>query len=206
MYGKGRALIVAICLVFIAGTWSSVAAHCDTLDGPVVQDARKALAVRDVTPVLKWVQKKDEKAVKNAFKSALAAQGQIQQDEQEKEFFETLVRIHRAGEGAPYTGIKPAGQVEPVIAEADRALVDNTAVPLVDMVTRTVSEGIRSRYEKVAEARRHMDESVEKGRQYVAAYVEYTHYLERLQQAAEGHPPAREHGGHKTKPGSAHKH
>jgi hypothetical protein len=40
-------------------------------------------------------------------------------------FFETLVRIHRAGEGEPYTGIKPAGRdLGPAVPAADKAIVD----------------------------------------------------------------------------------
>ena len=177
-------LIAAVILAL--GMISTAAAHCDTLDGPVVQDARKALDTRNVTPVLKWVRQADEKAVKAAFDKALAAQGKKQQQGSERKFFETLVRIHRAGEGAPYTRLKPAGQVEPVIAAADKALTDGSPEAVMRLVNETVSHGIRQRYEKVAEALKSKDESVAKGRAYVAAYVEYTHYLERVQMAAEG--------------------
>ena len=79
------------------------------------------------------------------------------------------------------------GEVEPAIAEADRALTSGSSETLVKLVTDTVSQGIRQRYETVAEALKHKDESVQKGREYVAAYVEYTHYVERLQKDAEGH-------------------
>lgn len=178
-------LAVAVSLALTIGTYGQAFAHCDTLDGPVVEDARKALAARDVTPVLKWVQAKDEKAVQAVFSKAVAAQGKKQKQVAEKKFFESLVRIHRAGEGAPFTGLKPAGEVEPVIVQADRALRDGSPVTVISMVTDTVSRGIRQRYEKVAEALKHKDESVSQGREYVAAYVEYTHYIEGLQQAAE---------------------
>jgi hypothetical protein len=162
-----------------------VSAHCDTLDGPVVQDAQKALDGKDVTPVLKWVRARDEKRVTEAFKKALAARGKKQQKSSEKDFFAVLVRIHREGEGAPFTGLKPAGTVEPVIAEADKALAGGSAEGLVRMIGDAVTEGIRLRYEKVAEALRHKDENVEAGRRYVEAYVEYTHYVERLYKDAE---------------------
>lgn len=179
-------------------------AHCDTMDGPVVQDARKALETKDVTPVLKWVQAKDEKNIKDAFKKTLAAQGKKQQTAAEKKFFESLVRVHRAGEGAPFTGLKPAGEVEPVIAEADKTLAGGSPDGLVKMVVDTVNQGIRQRYEKVAEALKHKDESVQKGREYVEAYVEYTHYVERLQMDAEGQ--AAHHGETAHKKHSIQKH
>lgn len=188
-------LTVTVALALTFGICSHAAAHCDTLDGPVVQDARKALEAKTVTPVLKWVQAKDEKRVKSAFTKALAAQGKKNQQAAEKMFFESLVKIHRAGEGAPFTGLKPAGAVEPVIAEADKALTGGSVDGLVKLVTDTVNQGIRQRYEKVTEALKHKDESVQKGRDYVAAYVDYTHYVERLQMGAEGHA---EHHGEAT--------
>ena len=187
-----KLLIVIVVATLSLWITSYAAAHCDTMDGPVIQDARKALADKDVTPVLKWVQAKDEKGVKVAFKKALAAQGKKQQQAAENKFFESLVRVHRAGEGAPFTGLKPAGEVEPVIAEADQSLTGGSPDGLIKKVTDTVDRGIRQRYEKVAEALKQKDESVQKGREYVAAYVEYTHYVERLQMDAQGH--AAHHG------------
>lgn len=190
------ALTLSIC--------SQAAAHCDTLDGPVIEDARKALSAGEVTPVLKWVREKDEKGVKAAFAKALAARGKKQQEPAEKKFFESLVRIHRAGEGAPFTGLKPAGTVEPVIVAADKALTGDSADDLVKMVTDAVSGGIRQRYEKVVAALKHKDDSVQQGREYVAAYVEYTHYVERLQLAAE--KPVSHHGEHAHKTHAAPRH
>ena len=199
-------LVVAVACFGLLLTPRFAAAHCDTVDGPVVQDARKALETKDVTPVLKWIKVKDEKSVKDAFKKALAAQGKKQQQAAEKMFFESLVRVHRAGEGAPFTGLKPAGEVEPVIAEADKALAVGFPDGLVKMVTDTVSRGIRQRYEKVAEALKHKDESVQKGREYVEAYVEYTHYVERLQMDAEGHAAHHGETAHKKHEVQKHEH
>ena len=82
-------------------------AHCDTMAGPVIQDAKMALEKGDITPVLKWVKKDQEKRVREAFNRARAAKGPAIKEKAEMVFFETLVRIHRAGEGAPFTGLKP---------------------------------------------------------------------------------------------------
>lgn len=190
---------VFLATVILIGSNIFASAHCDTMDGPVVQDARKALDAQDVTPVLKWVQAKDEKTVKDAFDKALAARGNKQQVAEMK-FFETLVKIHRAGEGAHFAGLKPAGDVEPVIVEADKALAGGSPDALAKLLTDAISQGVRQRYVKTAEAFRHKDESVQKGREYVAAYVEYTHYVERLHMDAQGHAehhdkaaPAKEH-------------
>ena len=188
--GKVSGLVVAafVCLGLLLSP-RVASAHCDTLDGPVIKDARSALEKGDVTSVLKWVQKKDEARVQKAFKQAVASasKGEKAKEAGERRFFEALVKIHRAGEGATFTGLKPAGEVEPVIAAADTALADGSADELVRLVTDAVAKGIRERHSRVLELSRLKDESVEAGRRYVEAYVEYTHYVERLQHDAERH-------------------
>lgn len=186
-------LFAVIIAALTLGMYSFAAAHCDTLDGPVIQDARKALDANDVTPVLKWVKQKDEKIVRMSFAKALSAKGKKKADAAENQFFATLVKIHRAGEGAPFTGLKPAGEVEPAINEADKALVSGSSDALVKLVTDDVAAGIRKRYEHAAETYKHKDESVEKGREFVEAYVEYTHYVERLHLDATGKGAHDEH-------------
>ncbi len=186
-------LFAVIIAALTLGMYSFAAAHCDTLDGPVIQDARKALEAKDVTPVLKWVKQKDEKIVRMSFAKALSAKGKKNADAVENQFFATLVKIHRAGEGAPFTGLKPAGEVEPAIAEADKALVSGSSDALVKLVTDDVAAGIRKRYEHAVETYKHKDESVEKGREFVEAYVEYTHYVERLHLDATGKGAHDEH-------------
>ena len=102
-------------------------------------------------------------------------------------FFETLVRVHRAGEGEPYTGLKPAGtEVEPGVAAADKALEVGSADALVKQVTAEVASGIRQRFAHVQEASKDAELGVEAGRQYVAAYVEFIHYVENVHQAMTG--------------------
>jgi hypothetical protein len=156
-------------------------AHCDTMEGPVVNTARMALDKGDVTPVLKWVRKEDEGEIREQFKRTLVArkQGKEAGELADRYFFETLVRVHRAGEGAPYTGLK-SEPAEPIIQAADKALETGSAEHLVKHVSEAVAAGIRERFERVKAAKKHADESVEKGREFVAAYVEYTHYVERL--------------------------
>ena len=165
----------------------AVLAHCDSLDGPVVKDARVALQSKDVTLVLKWVRASEEPAIREAFREAVAvrALGGEARALADRSFFETLVRIHRAGEGAPYTGLLPAGApVDPGIAATDVALETGSADALAKMLAAKVDEGIRLRHARAAAARHHAGESVARGREYVAAYVELMHYAERLLQAA----------------------
>jgi hypothetical protein len=200
-------LAVAAVTVIILATPRGAAAHCDTLDGPVIQDARKAIGTKDITPVLKWVKPKDEKAVRAAFNKVLASKSKTPETI-EHAFFSTLVKIHRAGEGAPFTGLKPAGAVEPAVAKADKALASGSADALVKLITDDIAAGIKSRFEHAAATYKHKDESVAQGREYVEAYVAYTHYVERLHQDAtakgghdeygkvEKHDPHKKETGH----------
>ena len=101
---------------------NKIFAHCDGMDGPVIQAARKALETGNVNPVLMWVLKDHEGEIKNAFQKTLAVRklNPPAKELADMYFFETLVRIHRAGEGEPYTGLKPAGRaLDPAIPAAD---------------------------------------------------------------------------------------
>ncbi len=170
---------IAVCVLALSFAW----AHCDTLDGPVVKEARAAIEKGDVTPVLKWVKKDDEPEIREAFKKTLAvrSKGPEARDLADMYFFETLVRIHRAGEGAPYTGLKPAGtELGPAVEGADKALETGRVDELARLVANTAVEGIQKRFTSVVEAKKHAGESVEAGRTFVAAYVEFVHYVERL--------------------------
>lgn len=192
-----RVIIYAVC----SGLWflpDIAAAHCDTLDGPVVTTAKMALEKGDVTPILKWVKKENEGEIKEVFNKTLAVRKQSKEAKElaDMYFFETIVRIHRAGEGAPYTGLKKE-PIEPVIAEADRALESSSADNLVKMVTDAVAKGIQQHFAESKERKKHADESVEAGRKFVEAYVEFTHYVERLYMDAMG--PS----GHTVKPEAA---
>jgi hypothetical protein len=184
---KHHALAVSIfAVVVLFGTTPRAAqAHCDTLDGPVVADARAALAAGDLGPVLKWVRAEDEATIRSAFVRTLEVRkaGDAARELADTWFFETLVRIHRAGEGAPYTGLKPGDAVEPGIAAADHALATGDVDDLVAEVSAEVADGIRSRFGRVTATREHADHNVEAGRAYVAAYVEFIHFLEGLHAA-----------------------
>lgn len=173
-----------------------VLAHCDTMDGPVVIQAKTALEKKNITPVLKWIKPEHETELKLALARTLEVRSEsaAARELADQYFFETLVRLHRLGEGAPYTGIKPAGtKVEPVIQAADQALETGKVDELIKKVTDEAAAGIRSRFTEAAEKRRHADHQVEAGREYVAAYVEFVHYVEALHAAT-------------ARPGAAHEH
>jgi len=165
--------------------------HCDTLEGPVVVDAKAALAKGEIAPVLKWVPAAGEHEVREAFAKTLAVRGKGKEAQELADtwFFETLVRVHRASEGAPYTGLKAAGAEEETIVAADKALATGKVDELVKLVGEAVEHGIRHRFEQTVEKKKHAEHDVEHGRAYVAAYVDFIHYGERIYQAA-ANPPS----------------
>ena len=158
-------------------------AHCDTLDGPVVKAARRALVTRNVNLILIWVQKKDEPEIRERFRQTLAVR-RLSRDARklaDSYFFETVVRLHRAGEGEPYTGIEPAGtDLGPVIPVADRALLDGFAGPLLKLFPSGASSDIQARFSEVTRKKSFNENDVEAGREYVRAYVSFLHYVEHL--------------------------
>ncbi len=160
----------------------NASAHCDTLDGPVVATARAALDKGDVTPLLKWVRPEQENKIKAAFQKTLAmrVKGPEVKEFAEMYFFETLVRIHREGEGAPYTGLKPGEAVDPAVALADKALGNGNVDKLVNVLSNAMANGIRKRFQHARETQKHADDSVTAGRKFVESYVVFTHYVEGL--------------------------
>ncbi|HTL53779.1 MAG TPA: DUF6448 family protein [Planctomycetota bacterium] len=158
--------------------------HCDTLGGPVVTDAKIALEKGDLSPILKWVQKEQQDELTIAFKKVLAVRSSskdpVARDLAEAYFFETAVRLHRASEGEPYTGLKPAGDIEPPVAAADKALADGSTDRLIGEVNKAIADELHARFARLIETQKHKDESTDAGRRYVAAYVQYVHFVEAL--------------------------
>ena len=169
-------------------------AHCDSLDGPVVQDARRALDRGDPTPVLKWVSKETEDEIRDSFQQAMAvrAKGDDAKALADRHFFETLVRIHRASEGEAFTGLKAHDSVDPGIAAADHALVSGSAKELATHLSAAVGEELQKRFAATLERSKHAAVSVEAGREYVEAYVDYVHFVESLHRLV-SHGASRKH-------------
>lgn len=185
-------------IIVPAGAW----AHCDTLSGPVVTDARKAIETKDVDPVLKWIGPGDEEEIRSLFDKTLQARekGEDVRELVDMHFFETLVRVHRAGEGAPYTGLKPADTpVDPGIEAAEEALESESDGALVGALQAQLESNVHERFQRTVEAKKHKDKSVAAGREYVEAYVDYVHYVERLHVALAGTSPHGHEAGAKDR-------
>lgn len=194
---KARMAVITLALAAAGGWAAPAAAHCDTLDGPVVAAARSALASGQVERALIWVQKGDERAIRDAFAkttAARAAGGKVAQNA-DMAFYATLVRVHRKGEGAPFTGLKPAGEIEPPIRAADHALESGNIADVEAPLIASVHAGLAQRLDAVTSRRGFDPAHVDAGRAYVGAYVDYVHYVERLYDAAGSRADAATHQG-----------
>lgn len=178
------------------GLASPAMAHCDGVDGPVVNAARSALDAGNPNPVLIWVQPKDEAEIRAAFADALGVRKLNPQARElaDRYFFETLVRLHRAGEGAPYTGLKPAGRdLGPAIPLADKAIAGGSVQELAQVLANEATKGVHTHFTDLRGKRNFRPDDLAGGRDYVASYVRFIHYVEGLHQAIEatagGHFP-----------------
>ncbi|MCE1205707.1 MAG: DUF6448 family protein [Holophagaceae bacterium] len=180
-------------------------AHCDSLDGPVIKAARAAFTTGDVNHVLVWVHPKDEGEIRGAFRRAQEVRklGPEAQKLADQYFFETLVRVHRAGEGAPFTGLKPAGEdFGPAIPAGDKALESGDLKPLWKLVNDNIHTTLHQRFEAAVKAKAYKPGDLKAGREYVSSYVGFIHYVEAVYGAGaasehgEGHEGHSGHEGH----------
>lgn len=156
-------------------------AHCDTMDGPLIKDARQAIAQNNINYVLKWVSSQNEAEIKDAFRLMMKVResGPEGKELAEKYFFETLVRIHRSGEGVPYTGIKPSGTpVDEKIMAADKSIETGNLTPLAAGISKDKLHELTIRFDKVMSLKNFDVNDVEAGREYIEAYVRFFKFAE----------------------------
>lgn len=157
--------------------------HCDTLDGPVVMAAQAALEKKDVGLILAFAPKAAEDEIRKTFDRTLAVrtQGKEAREVADLWFFETAVRLHRAGEGAPYTGLKPAGlDWGPVIPRADKAIAEGDPGEVVAFMTRAVEHAVREKFDHAMELKDCRKGDVDAARKYTSAMLGFelfTHHL-----------------------------
>jgi hypothetical protein len=193
---------ISLALLFAA---SPASAHCDGEDGPVIKAAQQALDSGNVNRVLIWVQNSDEAQIKDSFRKTLEVRrlNPTAKELADHYFFETLVRVHRAGEGAPYTGIKPAGRdLGPAVPAGDRALETGAVEPVANLLAHAVHKSVEGQFNDVMAKKNFKADDVAAGQAYVKAYVEYIHSVERIYEAAAS--PA--HGHFPEPAAAAHQH
>ena len=153
--------------------------HCDSLDGPVVSAARRALEAGDADLVLPFVPEDAEAEVRSVFDRVVSVRGSGREvrDLADRHFFETVVRLHRAGEGAPYTGLKPEGApTGPVIPLAELAVESGDAEQVVAFLTRELTWEVEGRLAEVRRLAGEKDRSVASARAWVEAMLGFEVY------------------------------
>lgn len=172
--------------------------HCDTRDGPVVTAAMTSLETGNLNYVLIWIPKESEEELRRVFERTLRARkaGGEAQEVADDWFFENTIRLHRAGEGAPYTGMKPAGLSEgPVVPRAERAIETGDPGETIGFILRTVEDDLTHRFHHVMETKTYDVNDVAAGREFIEAFigwVVYAHHLYVSVAGAAGH--GEEHG------------
>ena len=158
------------------------------MEGPVVASAKKSLESGNINYVLKWVRAQDEEEIKTVFDSVVRIRDLNPQVRElaDRYFFETLVRIHREGEGTPYTGLKPHTEIDPAVKLADEAMVSGSVDKLISVLTKAIERKIREQFQHVMETQKTADENILAGREFVEAYVTYTHFVEALHGTIKG--------------------
>lgn len=165
-----------------------ILAHCDTMDGPLVADIKKSLKSKNIMPVLKWIKKSDEEEIKNIFERVLSFS---KENSEQKElldlyFIETVVRLHRKGEGAPYNGLKPSGfPIDPIIKKGDLSITSGKVDDLAELLSKEIKIKIKNKFEKAWELKKNANLDVEIGRKYTEAYADYIHFIESLHKLIE---------------------
>jgi hypothetical protein len=167
----------------------TASAHCDTEDGPAVTDGRRALETGNVNIALKWVHQGDESQVRDAFTRAVAVRdlSPDARDVADRYFLDILIRVHRAGEGAGFDGIKPTGaQVPPQVVAADQALSLGRIDPLRGLVDDERWNELERRFDQAVALKDFDVDDLTAAREYMQAYVSFFKY-------AEGHDHDHQH-------------
>lgn len=176
---KIRFYLTVIIVLFSAGI---AGAHCDSYDGPLIRDALKALNDNNVSLVLKWISPSQEEEITSLFNTTYNLKDGNKEVYAivEKHFLETLVRLHRQTEGAPFDGLKAAGTTKPITVMSDEAINSGDGEELITALTNHISKVVREKYNAVAVLEKTKNNSPEEGRRYVKAYIDYTHTVEGL--------------------------
>lgn len=172
-------VVISACLVLALPQKAS--AHCDTMDGPTVADGRKALKTNNVNYALKWVGPEYEEELSKIFKKCVIVRN-LSPDAQEladQYFLESLVRLHRIGEGVSYTGVKPSGiPIDEKIAAADKSIEVGNLSPLEGMIEEDKIAELQDRFNNVMALKNFDVNDVSAGREYIEAYVKFFKFAE----------------------------
>jgi hypothetical protein len=185
-----QAMFCAAALFWIAAA-TPAQAHCDGLDGPVATAAQRAIETGNVNLALPYAPAEAEAEIIARFDEArrVRAGGRQARSLADRSFVETVVRLHRVGEGASYTGLRPAGlDYGPMIPAAESAIVRGDLASVRALLLEEIDRGLQERLAHVAELRRvslepASHDGVAAARARASAELEFIGYAESLRQA-----------------------
>lgn len=173
-------LLILGIVLFVGVTFTlmpqKVNAHCDTMDGPAVVDGITALETGNINYAYKWIFDEYEEELKEIFDLSIKVRtlGPDAQKVADRWFLENFVRIHRAGEGASYVGLKPAGTVlDPIVVAADESIALGNMSPMKDLVTEEEYHALEEKFNKAIAIKDYDINDVKASRAYVNAYVTF---------------------------------
>jgi len=180
--GKVIYVLLILAIIGVSIFVANVYAHCDTMSGPVAIAAGKALESGDIKLVQIWVGQSQEKELKERFRECLSVRkmGGQAKELADKYFIETVIRLHRQAEGMPFTGVKPAQPLPPDVAAAEKALETGDIKIVTDLLNEEIKSGVQKWFDQAMQAKKHKNESIESGREWVDAYVKYVVYVHGL--------------------------
>lgn len=185
------AALASCAILFGAG---SARAHCDTVDGPVAKAVERALTSGNVYPVLACAPASSEAEIRSSFDAARKVRG-LNSDARalaDRSFMETVIRLHRAGEGAPYTGLKPAGEdFGPVIKAAEQAIESGDLAKLKAVIVEEIEHALAERFAHLKELKKVSTDpktaaEVPHARERISAELGFITFAETIRQAAMG--------------------
>lgn len=181
-------MILSLITIFSLVSIQPASAHCDSFDGPALIDAEKALATNNVNLILKWIDADMEGEVVPLFHKTYSLRNGDKEIYEivKKHFFETFIRLHREMEGAPFTGLKPAGTTAHITVMSDKALDTGNFASLLKALNNHINSQLQEKFNKTEALYKVRDNSVEEGRAYVEAYVDYTHSVEAVHDILSG--------------------
>lgn len=192
---KTKMFITALVAAGLLLGMQSAQAHCDSLDGPVAKTVQKALEDGNVNPVLAYAPAAAEAEIRTAFEKSRMVRG-LRADARalaDQAFMETVIRLHRAGEGAAYTGLKPAGADHGlVIPAAEHAVETGDMAKLKAILVEEIEHALRERLVHVQELQKKASREpktaaeVPHARERISAELGFITFAEVLRQAAHG--------------------
>lgn len=175
--------LILILTIFVSFWINNTFGHCDTMDGPVIKAAQKAIESNDPSLVLLWVKEKDENYIKELFEKTI--EKRKVDSNADNLFFEEIVRIHRQWEWEKYTWIKPHWtEIEPIVAITDKSIEQNNIDWTLKLLSSEVNEGITKKFNHLIELKNFPQNDLTKWREYVNSYVNLMHQLETIEKIA----------------------